>query len=208
MQNHTIQLYAITDSTLMPTTQILHQRTEQALAAGVHWIQYRDKSQDMAKRLEQAKALKVLCLKYDGKLIINDDVSLAAEINADGVHLGQGDGDLQQARAQLGEHAIIGSTCHDSLELAHRAVDQGASYVAFGRFFSSNTKPNAQHAPLSLLEKANTQLSCPIVAIGGITPDNATELVQAGASTLAVCHSLFADDKVEYRARRFTELAI
>lgn len=196
---HTV--YAITDATLMPTTASLCHRVELALRSGVTWLQYRDKSSNTSKRSEQAQALKALCQTYNAKLIINDDTALAKQVGADGVHLGQTDGCIVSARELLGPQAIIGSTCHASLELAERALAQGSSYVAFGRFFASNTKPNAAPAQLSLLAHAQQKFTCPIVAIGGITPSNGAQLLHAGATTLAVCHSLFADDNVEYRAK-------
>lgn len=202
----TFQLYAITDSTLMPNLSTLCHRTEKALAAGVSWLQYRDKSDDQSKRLKEACALKALCEQYRATFIINDDVKLAKDVGANGVHLGQGDGDIQAARKSLGAEAVIGSTCHDSILLAEQAIEQGASYVAFGRFFPSSTKPSAKPASLSLLQAAKAKLPCPVVAIGGITPRNAIELLEAGAHTLAVCHSLFADDEVEYRAKQFWAL--
>lgn len=213
-----LHLYAITDATLMPTTASLCHRAELALANGVTWLQYRNKSRNKSNnqnsnpsqtngiRTEQAHALKALCQRYNAKLIINDDIALAKIVSADGVHLGQSDGCIRSAREQLGPQAIIGSTCHNSIELANNAIEQGASYVAFGRFFPSSTKPNAAPAPLSLLTKAKAQFDCPVIAIGGITPGNATQLIRAGATTLAVCHSLFADDNVEYRAQCFSNV--
>ena len=109
------------------------------------------------QRLDDSQKLLALCNRYSANLIINDDVNLAQEINAQGVHLGQDDGDVKAARTLLGEKAIIGVTCHDSLTLAEKAIADGASYIAFGRFFSSITKPNARYAPINLLAEARNR---------------------------------------------------
>lgn len=197
-------LYAITDDTLMPGDLLISQ-SEAALKGGCQWLQYRNKSANQEQRLADAKKLRQLCEYYNAKLIINDDVVLAQRVSAHGVHLGQGDGSVCQARELLGETAIIGVTCHDQLSLAKQAIADGASYVAFGRFFPSQTKPNAKAAPLTLLMQAQA-LNIPITAIGGITLNNAASVIDAGASAIAVCHSLFACDDVEARAKDFCRL--
>ena len=148
-----------------------------------------------------------MCKAYDARLIINDDVSLAAQIGAD-LHLGQTDGNLVDARQQLGPDAIIGSTCHAQLELAEQAVAQSADYIAFGRFYNSQTKPGNVLATTQLLKQA-LQFQHPIVAIGGITLENGRVLIEHGAAMLAVIHGLFAADSaaaVEQRARAFSAL--
>lgn len=199
-------LYAITDSHLMPD-ETLFAGVEAALKGGCKYVQYRDKSTNTEQRLHDAKALLMLCNNYNANLIINDDVQLAYHIGAQGVHLGQGDGDAKAARALLGTAAIIGVTCHDSLTLAQQAIDDGATYIAFGRFFSSNTKPDARPAPLSLLTEARTKFpNTMIVAIGGITIDNAPHVLRAGADMIAVCHSLFAAKTIETQTKLFTNL--
>ncbi len=199
-------LYAITDSLLLPGAK-LFSAVEQALLGGCRWVQYRDKSADAPKRLAEAQQLLHLCGQYNAKLIINDDVQLAAQIGAHGVHLGQGDGDPRAARALLGAHAIIGVTCHDSLGLAEQAIADSANYIAFGRFFPSSTKPEARPAPISLLQQARTQFPVTgIAAIGGITADNAAQIISAGANLIAVCHSLFAADNIQAQARLFNQL--
>ena len=199
-------LYAITDSHLMPN-DTLFAGVEAALKGGCKYVQYRDKSINTEQRLHDAKTLLTLCNNYNANLIINDDVQLAHRIGAQGVHLGQGDGDVKAARALLGKNAIIGVTCHDSLTLAQQAIDDGASYIAFGRFFSSNTKPDARPAPLSLLTEARKKFpQTMIVAIGGITIDNAPQILKAGANMIAVCHSLFAADDIEAQAKLFIKL--
>ncbi|PYC38842.1 thiamine phosphate synthase [Pseudomonas protegens] len=199
-------LYAITDSQLLAGKFLKY--VEAALEGGVTLLQYRDKSDDQARRLREAETLLTLCERYKTRLIINDDAELAARIGA-GVHLGQSDGPLTPARALLGRQAIIGSTCHDQLPLAEQAAKEGASYVAFGRFFSSTTKPGAPTASLELLDQARASLHLPICVIGGITLENAAPLVNHGADLLAVVHGLFgADsaDEVTRRARAFNAL--
>lgn len=178
-----------------------------ALEGGCRFIQYRDKSRDHKRRLEESSELLSLCRAYDARLIINDDLQLAKTINAHGVHLGQSDGDPRAARALLGADAVIGVTCHASLALARQAIKNGASYVAFGRFFSSNTKPDAPPAPLSLLNEARQELGdTPIVAIGGITLENAPRILTAGAIILAVSHSLFAAENIKLQTQAFCAL--
>ena len=199
-------LYAITDSQLLAGRFLSH--VEAALEGGVRLLQYRDKSDDTAHRLREAQALKTLCERYGTELIINDDAELAARLGV-GVHLGQTDGPLTPARALLGREAIIGSTCHASLDLARQAASEGASYVAFGRFFNSVTKPGAPAASVELLEQARAQVKLPIAVIGGITLDNAAPLVVHGADLLAVIHGLFGADsaqEVTRRARAFNAL--
>ncbi|MCG8293659.1 MULTISPECIES: thiamine phosphate synthase [Pseudomonas] len=199
-------LYAITDSQLLAGRFLSH--VEAALEGGVCLLQYRDKSDDAGRRLREAEGLQKLCERYGTQLIINDDAELAARLGV-GVHLGQTDGPLTPARALLGRQAIIGSTCHASLELAEQAASEGASYVAFGRFFNSVTKPGAPAASLELLEQARARVKLPIAVIGGITLDNAAPLVAHGADLLAVIHGLFGADsaqEVTRRARAFNAL--
>lgn len=199
-------LYAITDSQLLAGRFLSH--VEAALEGGVCLLQYRDKSDDAARRLREAEGLMKLCERYGTQLLINDDAELAARLGV-GVHLGQTDGPLTPARALLGRQAIIGSTCHASLELATQAASEGASYVAFGRFFNSVTKPGAPAANVGLLEQARAQVKLPIAVIGGITLDNAAPLVAHGADLLAVIHGLFGADsaqEVPRRARAFNAL--
>jgi thiamine-phosphate pyrophosphorylase len=177
---------------------------EAALKGGCKLVQYREKSDDHARRLFEAKKLLALCNQYQAQLLINDDVSLAQEVGAHGVHLGQGDTNPVAARIILGSRAIIGVTCHDSLSLAQQAIKDSANYIAFGRFFSSNTKPDARPAPLSLLTEARAKFpNTTIAAIGGINTENAKSVLAAGADLIAVCHSLFAVDDIEAQAKLF-----
>ena len=199
-------LYAITDSQLLAGKWMPY--IEAALDGGLTLLQYRDKSSDEARRLREAEALRDLCARYNAHLIINDDAELAARLGV-GVHLGQTDGPLTPARALLGRQAIIGSTCHSQIELGEQAAKEGASYVAFGRFFNSSTKPGAPTATLDVLDQARARIKLPICVIGGITLDNAAPLVDHGADLLAVVHGLFGAEspqEVTRRARAFNAL--
>jgi len=182
-------LYAITPDEA--DTQRLLERVGLVLQAGAAWLQYRNKLADAEHRLLQARLLQPLCARHGVPLIINDDWRLAATIHADGAHLGENDGELAAARAALGGDAIIGASCYDRIELARDAVAAGASYVAFGAFFPSPTKPHARVARPALLTEA-AMLGVPRVAIGGITPDNGRALVDAGADLLAVISGVFS----------------
>jgi thiamine-phosphate pyrophosphorylase len=153
-------------------------------------LQYRNKTADAALRQAQAHALAVLCRDHGLPLVINDDAGLALTVGAAGVHLGEDDGDIAAARDLLGADAIVGMSCYDDLSRARTAAAIGASYIAFGAFFPSTTKPNARHATPDLL-RDSARLGLPRVAIGGITPDNARELVDAGADLLAVIGGVF-----------------
>ena len=154
------------------------------------WLQYRQKGADGARRHAQAAALQALCAQAGVPLIVNDDVALAAAIGAAGVHLGEEDGDIAAARAQLGAQAIIGASCYDAHARAERAVAAGASYVAFGAFFPTTSKVTTRRAKPALLAEA-AALGVPRVAIGGITPDNMSPLVAAGADLVAVISGVF-----------------
>jgi thiamine-phosphate pyrophosphorylase len=148
--------------------------------------------------------LVALCNQYQAQLLINDDVALAQEVGAHGVHLGQTDTNPIAARIILGNHTIIGVTCHNSIELAKKAIADSANYIAFGRFFSSNTKPDAQVASLDLLSNARKQFpNTKIVAIGGITLENAKSVLDAGADKIAICHALFSAQDIEAQTKKF-----
>jgi len=198
-------LYAVTDSQLIPAGELTH-RVAQAIAGGAVVIQYREKHQSRAARQREATALQALCRERGVPLIINDDIELAAAVGAAGVHLGREDASVDQARARLGPRALIGVSCYNRFERACAAAAAGASYVAFGRFFPSATKPGAVQAQPRLLEQARAHLDLPVVAIGGITPENAAGLVMAGADLLAVIHGVFGQPDVEAAARRYVAL--
>ena len=183
------RLYAVTPET--SDGAWLCARVEAVLAGGARVIQYRSKSGEMGLRRQQAGRLLELCRARGALLIINDDVGLAQELGADGVHLGRDDLPAAAARAALGEAALIGVSCYDSLTRAREARDAGADYVAFGSFFPSPVKPNAVRAPVALLRAARAVLDLPLVAVGGITAENGRALVEAGADALAVISALF-----------------
>ena len=196
-------LYAVTPD--LADTALLVAKVGAVLAGGACWLQYRNKVADSDARREQAGALLRLCRRHDAALIVNDDVELAREIDADGVHVGAEDAAIPAARARLGRGKLVGASCYDDLQRARAAVAQGADYVAFGSFFASSVKPGAVRAPLSLLPAAH-ELGLSVVAIGGITLDNAGELIAAGADAIAVISALFAAPDPQAAARRFCEL--
>ncbi len=203
MQSPLRGLYAITDPQLIPDDQ-LHARIEDALRAGTRLIQYRNKQRK--PQTPVLRAVVTLCEQHNALLIINDDVALAAQIHAHGVHIGSNDMGLKQARALLGNDAIIGVSCYNTLDSAVTAQTQGADYVAFGSFFSSPTKPDAIRADIELLAAAKQRLSIPVCAIGGITAENAGPLVAAGADMIAVISDVFGHDDVFVAAQRFGSL--
>ncbi len=191
-------LYAITPESTERTQRVAAAVASGALCA----LQYRSKSASAAQRLQEAKALALLCRRHGVPLIVNDDVELALAVDAAGVHLGRDDGDLAAARARL-PGRILGASCYDRLELAERAVAAGADYVAFGSVFISPTKPGAVRAPLALF---GHELGVPKVAIGGITVHNAAQLARAGADAVAVITDLFDAPDVAARAREYAKV--
>ena len=197
-------VYAITPETA--DTEHLLMQVGAALAGGVAAVQYRDKSDDVARRHEQASELVALCRPFGVPLIVNDDLRLADLCDADGVHLGRDDSSLREARIILGRGKIVGASCYQSLELALAAQAAGADYVAFGSFFASPTKPVAGRAGLDLLREAAQLIHVPLVAIGGITPANAPQLLDAGADSLAVLSALFDTPDIRASARALNHL--
>lgn len=198
-------LYAIADTQYLDDTRLIEAVT-QAIAGGARVIQYRDKKHVAEKRVQQTKELAALCRQHGALFIVNDDVALAKEAQADGLHLGREDVSLAQAREQLGPRAIIGVSCYNELARAEAAQAQGADYIAFGRFFPSRTKPQAVLASLDLLHEAKKKLRIPVVAIGGITPENGAALIAAGADALAVIEGVFGQADVRAAAKRYARL--
>ena len=188
-------LYAIT-----PEGPGLVEKARQALEGGIALLQYRNKTAN----LSEAKELAVLARRYHVPLIVNDDVALALEIGAEGVHLGRDDDDLASARKKM-TGKILGASCYDNLEAARAAVRAGADYVAFGSVFASTTKPGAVRAPLALF-KHKQSLKVPLAAIGGITLENAPALIAAGADLLAVISDLFDAPDIKFRALQYRRL--
>jgi len=176
-----------------------------ALIGGARILQYRNKHGDRVTRLREAREIRSLCSEYEALFIVNDDVELAARVGADGVHIGQDDGAIRDARQQLGSNAVIGASCYDQFALAEQVRDDGADYIAFGRIYPSVTKPGDIHAPLSLLQQSKA-LHLPVCAIGGITTENARPVVEAGADMVAVINGLFASDDIVKAAQTLSSL--
>lgn len=198
-------VYAIADTSIINAKKILN-AAEQAITAGCQVLQYRDKSNDHDKRFKQAQALAELCQHLACVFIVNDDIQLAINIGADGVHIGKHDISLQQARKLLGNHKIIGVSCYNSLQLAQQACAQGADYIAFGSFFRSSIKPNAVPANIELIQQAKKICKLPIAAIGGIHADNAETLIAQGVDMIAVISAVFGSDEIHQNAARLTAL--
>lgn len=174
-------------------------RLDRALSAGeglATAFQFRVKDKDQHEAARLAEPLLEICQTRDVAFVVNDSVSLARRLKADGVHLGQGDGDVREAREELGREVQIGVTCHASRHLAMEAGEAGADYVAFGAFFPSETKPSEHRPDVELLEFWSGLFEVPSVAIGGITPANCKPLVLAGADFLAVSHAIWGGDEV------------
>ncbi|WP_373492346.1 thiamine phosphate synthase [Parasphingorhabdus sp.] len=189
--HHPCQLYLISP---LDTGGDFPQRLRQALEAGpVAAFQFRVKDALPEEAARLAEPLQAICAEFDVAFIVNDDVALAATLGADGVHLGQGDESLENARAVLGKDVQIGITCHDSRHLAMEAGEGGANYVAFGAFFPTDTKETTHRPDLDLVRWWAEMMEIPSVAIGGITPDNCQPLIDAGADFLAVCGAVWND---------------
>jgi thiamine-phosphate pyrophosphorylase len=197
-------LYAITPELTDSTT--LFEKVRAALRGGAQVIQYRAKSIPDSLRRAQAEEIADFCRSYNALFIVNDSIALAKAVRADGIHIGQLDADVTVARGALGPGKLIGVSCYNNMARARDAASLGADYVAFGSFYPSITKPLALRASLGLLQLAVAELRLPIVAIGGITEDNAAELIDAGADAVAVVAALFDAPDVETQARRFSRL--
>jgi len=196
-------LYAITPDGLHGRK--LLDLAEAALRGGARILQYRDKSTDSNRRLADARDLASLCKAHDALLIINDDPELCRASGAQGVHLGEDDTALEEARARLGAGVIIGISCYDDLARARRAAAAGADYLAFGAVFPSSTKPKARKAGLALLRQARVELTQPLVAIGGITPENAPSVIETGVDMVAMIQGLFGQADIAGTARAIAQ---
>ncbi len=198
-------LYAITSS--QPSTlRALVDNTEAALRGGAAVLQYRRKDVSGAAAAREARALVEVCARYKAPLIVNDDPELALAIGAHGVHLGRDDGDVQALVATWGRKLIIGVSCYDSFERARELAALGVDYLAFGSMFSSATKPSAVRCPLPVLTRAKAEFGLPVVAIGGITPENARPVIAAGADFLAVIGGVFEQADTEQSVARYARL--
>jgi len=199
-------LYAVTpDDPLLPRLSAL---VGMALAGGARLVQFRNKTAPRALKRALAAEMLRICHAAGAKLIVNDDLVLALDIGADGVHLGREDGDFSEARRLLGDARILGVSCYDSLEMAETAANCGADYLAFGSVFDSRTKPAAVRAPLELLAAAKRRFGLPVAAIGGITLTNAGAALAAGADMLAVVSDLFDAMNIKDRASAYQQLFV
>ncbi len=198
-------LYAITPESFSLTQLI--DWAERLLSHHVQWFQYRRKNLPEQQMLDEAKLLNQLITQHNGHLIVNDQVDLAIKINAHGVHLGTSDLSLTELKQRYPSHSLmVGASCYHSLELAVKAQQQGADYVAFGSVFASHTKPQAVQAPLHLFRESQAVLSIPTVAIGGITLLNAHEVLNEGVSAIAVVQALADLTTLDSTVQQFQQL--
>jgi|TARA_B100001996_G_scaffold248899_1_gene192900 thiamine-phosphate pyrophosphorylase len=197
-------IYVISDCKNRASNDLL-ETTEEILSAGISLFQFRDKNSKYELKKILAKRLQVLCRKYKTPFIINDDVELAKEISADGVHLGKNNMNINKARNILGKK-IIGVSCYNNLENAICAEKLGANYIAFGSFFNSPTKPDAKKAEIKLLVKSKSKLKIPIVAIGGITPENGGQLVKSKVDFLAVISGIYQSENIRDSINSYKKL--
>ncbi len=205
LPHHLTGLYAIADTQYLSADRLVP-AVEQAIQGGARAIQYRDKRHPAEARRRHVTELVALCRRAGIPLIVNDDVELAHITGADGVHLGRDDMPLKSARTRLGAQRLIGISCYNELERALASEADGADYVAFGSFFPSPTKPGAVRASLELLATARQCLGLPIVAIGGITPENGAQLLAAGADMLAAAGGVFNHNDIRAAASAYARL--
>ena len=197
-------LYAITPDSADLNTLI--QKTQLAIEGGAFMVQYRSKILNRDVKMQQCAAILRLCREYDVPCIVNDDVEICRVLKADGVHLGEKDDNIAEVRHILGEDAIIGSSCYDQLNRAKQAQKEGASYVAFGAVFPTPTKPNAPRATLELLREAKSEIQIPIVAIGGITMNNAHDVIETGIDAIAVITNLYESNSIKETAETLSQM--
>ncbi|EHU2133941.1 thiamine phosphate synthase [Acinetobacter baumannii] len=191
-------LYLITND---DPIQLLLEKLDAALATRqIAILQYRRKKVDKAEQPAEVEQIKQLCEKYQVPFVINDDLKLAAQFGL-GVHLGQSDGEITDAKSQLPEGVIIGRTCLNSLELAQKAIADGATYVAFGAVYATVTKPEAGNVGIEVIKQAATQYDLPICAIGGLTVENSKPVIEAGADLCAVISDILGRSTAEIPAR-------
>ena len=184
----------------------LIQKTQLAIEGGAFMVQYRSKILNHDVKMQQCAAILRLCREYEIPCIVNDDVGMCRVLEADGVHLGEKDDNIAEVRSILGDDAIIGISCYDQLNRANEAQKEGASYVAFGAMYPTSTKPNAPRASLALLREAKSQIQIPIVAIGGITMNNAHDVIETGVDAIAVINSLYESNSIKETAETFSHM--
>ena len=180
--------------------------TEAAIKGGVSLVQYRHKTASPELRKEQASRLLALCRQYDRPFIINDFIELCLELDADGIHVGGTDAPVAEVRKMIGPNKILGASCYGSLELAHKANESGASYVAFGGFYPSRVKKYEVTTPVDIITRAKQQLPVPVVVIGGMTQENSVPLVKAGTDMVAAISSVYMTDDPQASAQAFVKL--
>ena len=203
-------LYVITDTTRFQRDALV-EAVGEAIAGGAHVVQYRDKSEDNERRRLEAAALAELCRRHDCPFIVNDDVSLAIDVGADGVHLGRDDAPLAETRARFaaeGLDAIIGVSCYADRLRAERAAGEGADYLAFGAMFPSPTKPHAPGAPAEVLGWARERLGLPVCGIGGISAANVRDLMAHRPDMIAVISEVFAAPDIRSAAEALCEAMV
>jgi thiamine-phosphate pyrophosphorylase len=205
MTNRIRGLYAIADTHSLKTAHWINQ-VAQTLQNGASLLQYRAKDRDPEQKYWEAMDLLTLCRPLNTPLIINDDIALAKRTQADGVHLGKHDASIQEARELLGQDTIIGVSCYNEVARAVVAEQQGANYVAFGRFFPSMSKPDAVQADPAILREAKQRIRLPVVAIGGIDQGNAQSLIDAGADALAVINGIFNQADIAAASQAISQL--
>ena len=197
-------LYAVTHEE--KDSCVLSSQVESCIKGGARLIQYRSKTLSKIEQNKQAKKIKTICNYHKVPLIINDDIELCRILDADGVHLGENDDSLEQARLILGPSKIIGVSCYNSIDRVKKAVDNGVTYVALGACFPTTTKPNAPIASLDFITLVLKNFKIPIVAIGGINLENIELLTNKGINCIAVINSLFKKKDIEGTARQFSSL--
>ncbi len=197
-------LYIITDKKLIPRDNFT-EKVEQAIRGGARVVQLREKQVNMKEICELGRSLREITRKHNVPLIINDYVDIALEIDADGVHLGENDPEIKFARKKLGSNKIIGVSCYDSLERGEFAVEQGADYIVFGTPYYTPTKPDRKPTPIETLVEARRKFTgTTVFAIGGITEDNAQEIIDTGVDGIAAITSIFKEGSPEENARKLS----
>ena len=201
-------LYVITPEGLIDDSKAI-EKVKSAIEGGAKIVQFRQKAiTNLKKSISFARDLKDICQELKTTLIINDNLELTEEIDADGIHLGKNDINYDYARGRLGGDKIIGVSCYNQPELAIKAEKSGANYIALGSFFPSITKPEALICNLSTLEETHKKINIPIVAIGGISNKNGLQLIRKGAHNLACISDIFYDTNIKDAAQRIASLFI
>lgn len=183
-------LYVITEHEQLGFTEVLS-RTELILQSGIVALQYRNKFADTRQKLFEARQLQSLCKRYATLFVINDDVELAIELQSDGIHIGREDPGCMTTRSRVGKNMLVGVSCYNDLNLAEAACSCGADYIAFGAMFPTSSKANTSKASPDIIKTAKQRYNLPVVAIGGITPENCRPVLKAGADMLAVISSVY-----------------